>query len=133
MKNEHSLFTPRLSGCDRVSMALNRRDQKKVDNHGRGPGFIGTVTDQLTGERYRVYGAECDQPPCHCDALAVPADDAGLVPKARRRLDRIEACRARLHSELADVHSTTPARRVRINVELDRLANEERRLRGEAE
>jgi FKBP-type peptidyl-prolyl cis-trans isomerase (trigger factor) len=50
--------------------------------------------------------------------------------RPERELKKMEERQAKLHTELDDVYNTTAARRVRIDIVLDRLASEERRIRG---
>ena len=64
------LFTPRYPASqERLHMALNEADFAKI---GRGRPWQAFVTDQNTGKRYQVIGAECEAGPhCFCDAVIV--------------------------------------------------------------
>lgn len=63
----NQLFTPRLRSnpTRRVVMQLSLADHAKI---GRGPGDFGVITDEKTGKRWRVFGAECGLEGCWCDA-----------------------------------------------------------------
>jgi len=64
------LFTPRVSSTseERLRLSINEQDLAKVK---RGQPWKADVTDQLTGNRYRVRGAACDAPGCRCDAIVI--------------------------------------------------------------
>lgn len=63
-----NLFTPRLASTDtaRAQMELNDSDYAKI---GRGCEWQADITDQKTGKRYRVRGADCGAGRCFCDAV----------------------------------------------------------------
>lgn len=58
---------------ERISLDLCPEDEAKI--RLRGPGFKGIVHDRLTGQRYRILGANCGLPSCWCDVWAVPVDE----------------------------------------------------------
>ena len=65
------LFTPRISmdSSVRQPMQLSEADHAKIS---RGKPWQAFVTDQNTGKRYQVIGAECEAGPhCFCDAVIV--------------------------------------------------------------
>lgn len=62
---QEELFTPILDG---VRTVMRVKVERKEKLKRRGPGLWGAVTDDLTGKRYQVYGAECGVPGCWCDA-----------------------------------------------------------------
>ncbi len=66
---QNQLFTPRdkFTG-ERYRMKLSVEDRWLPS---RGLGCRGTVTDLLTGKRWKVYGASCGLPNCQCDAVVV--------------------------------------------------------------
>jgi len=64
------LFTPYMKGDKsgyRAHMQLNEADIAKIK---RGRGWRATVTDQITGRKYRVRAASCGIPTCFCAAIA---------------------------------------------------------------
>ena len=63
------LFTPRMivdGKWVRLKMQLSETDIKKIRSGGR---WQTTVTDTLTGKRYKARGASCGLPNCYCDAI----------------------------------------------------------------
>jgi len=75
-----NIFTPRIDPeprpltfgerVERHQMELPDKDMAKVQR--RKSGYRGTVTDLLTGRRWKVYGAPCSLPNCMCDAVVKP-------------------------------------------------------------
>lgn len=66
-------YTPQpVGGGPRIPMVLSRRDEATVDRPGTG---WRTVTDQATGQPYRVRRIPCGSGGCMCDAEAKPLLD----------------------------------------------------------
>lgn len=61
-------FTPRFLDGTRAEMRLTPEDFGKI---GHGRRWFARITDQLTGQRFSVYGAPCGLR-CYCDAIAEP-------------------------------------------------------------
>jgi hypothetical protein len=49
-------------------MQLNADDHAKIK---RGVDWEAAITDQVTGRRYLVRGADCSLPDCVCDAVVI--------------------------------------------------------------
>jgi hypothetical protein len=65
------LFTPRLPNGERLEMQISEGDHFKTSKHGRTLGWKASITDELTGKKYIVMGADCSIPGCQCDAVVV--------------------------------------------------------------
>ena len=65
------MFTPRISPHERVQMFLDGPDFAEVTGNLRRLGWQAAITDQMTGRKYLVRGAECEQSGCCCDAVVV--------------------------------------------------------------
>jgi len=56
-------------------MQLSEADMQKIGRGARRR-WSATVTDTITGKRYKVRGAACGAP-CHCDAIATELPNVG--------------------------------------------------------
>jgi len=77
--SEDQLLTPVLKGTGhRLTLKISKSEHRKIT---RGPGFKATVTDLLTGKRYRIFGRSCGLPNCFCDAKAIEVERQGEPSK----------------------------------------------------
>jgi len=67
------IFTPHTPNGVRLKMQLSENDWRKIKRGGR---WSATVTDLLTGKRYKARGASCALPSCFCDAIATEVQSA---------------------------------------------------------
>lgn len=66
---EDELFTPILDG-ERVVMRVKHFPW--TGTSGPDGAYLGVITDDLTGSKYRVYAKDCGLPHCCCDAEVKP-------------------------------------------------------------
>lgn len=66
-----NVITPRISHDSQVRMTINASegDIEAVQAMGRREGWTLVVTDQPSGRRYLIGGAECSSRGCNCDAV----------------------------------------------------------------
>lgn len=70
-------LTPRDADTgERFELSVSEADYAAFDVNARRLGFRAIVTDLRTGQRWRLYGASCEQPACNCDARAVREPNA---------------------------------------------------------